>query len=91
VIKTALNLHPGGLRTIESRLPSLRVPVRIVYGERDRILPDVARTMSRVATDLPQAQVTALADCGHFLQEERPAEVGQRLADFFAPGPAASR
>jgi pimeloyl-ACP methyl ester carboxylesterase len=70
---------------IEQRLPELRVPVRIVYGEQDRALPDVAETMARAARDLPQAQVTALPGCGHFLQEEEPEQVGELLAEFFAP------
>jgi pimeloyl-ACP methyl ester carboxylesterase len=70
---------------IEQRLPELRVPVRIVYGEQDRALPDIAETMARAARDLPQAQVTALPDCGHFLQEEEPEQVGELLAEFFAP------
>ncbi len=84
--KTAVNLSPKGFQELASRLPSLEVPVRVVYGERDRILPDVARTMRRVQRDLPQAKATALADCGHFLQEERPEEVGRLLADFFNRG-----
>ena len=57
--------------------------MRVVYGERDRILPDVAKTVRRMKQDLPQAEVTALPDCGHFLQEERPDEIGQLLAEFF--------
>jgi pimeloyl-ACP methyl ester carboxylesterase len=65
------------------RLPTLRVPVRIVYGEQDRILTDVAETMARVGRDLPQAVVTPLPDCGHFLQEEQPEHVGVLLAEFF--------
>jgi haloalkane dehalogenase len=65
-------------------LPSLKVPVRVIYGERDRILPDVAETMARVKKDLPQAEVTALPDCGHFLQEEAPERIGEELARFFA-------
>ena len=64
-------------------LPELRVPVRVVYGARDRILPDVAETMARVKRDVPQAEVTALPDCGHFLQEEAPQRVGELLAEFF--------
>jgi pimeloyl-ACP methyl ester carboxylesterase len=61
--------------------------VRIVYGAQDRILPDVAETMARVHADLPQAVVTELPACGHFLQEEAGEEIGELLASFFAEPP----
>jgi haloalkane dehalogenase len=60
------------------------MPVRVIYGERDQILPDIAETVARVQGDLPQAEVTALPQCGHFLQEEAPEEIGSLLAGFFA-------
>lgn len=82
--RTAYGLHPAGFVTLGKRLGEFRCPVRIVYGRDDRILPDVARTMARVRRDLPQAESTELADCGHFLHEDRPADVGRLLADFFA-------
>ncbi|MBA2630731.1 MAG: hypothetical protein H0U84_06890 [Thermoleophilaceae bacterium] len=62
--------------------------MRVVYGAQDRILPDVAKTMARVAADLPQTVVTELPGCGHFLQEEAAEEVAPLLADFVAPGPS---
>ena len=39
--------------------------------------------MDRVARDMPQAEVTAFPDRGHFIQEEIPAEVGELLAEIF--------
>ena len=74
-----------GFTEIEQKLPELKIPVRIVYGEDDRALTDVAATMARVAGDLPQAVVTSLPGRGHFIQEEAPDEVGELLAEFFAP------
>jgi haloalkane dehalogenase len=82
--QAGIGLAPEGFVEIGRLLPSLKMPVRVIYGERDRILPDVADTMTRVKSDLPQAEVTALPDCGHFLQEEAPEEIGSLLARFFA-------
>ena len=79
-----IGLEPEGFVEMGSRLGSMTVPVRLIYGEQDRILPDIAETMARVKKDLPQATVTALPDCGHFLQEEAPEEIGELLAGFFA-------
>lgn len=82
LLKSAHSLHISGMIEIAKRLPSFDKPVRILYGREDRILPDVARTMARVARDLPQAETTVLDGCGHFLQEERGEEIGRLLAEF---------
>ncbi len=79
-------LDPAGFEPIASWLPSIEVPVRVVYGERDGILPEIATTMERLAGDVPQAQLTALSECGHFLQEEAGEQIGELLAEFFATG-----
>jgi len=83
-----IGLQFEGFQEIGAQLSSLDLPVRVVYGAQDRILPDVAKTMARVAADLPQTVVTELPGCGHFLQEEAAEEVAPLLADFVAPGPS---
>ena len=64
--------------------PAFSGPVLLAYGERDRILPDVAQTMSRVKSDLPQAELHPLPDCEHFLQEDCPDKVDAILAAFLS-------
>lgn len=81
---TAGGLGRRGFELIESGLPELGVPLRAIYGADDRILPDVAETMARVERDAGGFEVTALSGVGHFLQEERGAEIGAQLAPFFA-------
>ena len=78
-----VGLSLKGFAQLARKLPALKIPVRVIYGAQDRVLPDVAETMTRVKTDLPHADVTVLPHCGHFLQEEAPAEVGDLLARFF--------
>ena len=78
-----IGVERRGFIAIAQKLPSLTVPVRIIYGERDRLLPDVTTTMARVRADVPQAEVTALPDRGHFVQFEAPEHVGELLARFF--------
>ena len=85
LVKAAQGLSVKTYRGIEDELPNLTMPVRAIYGERDRVLPDVARTMAKLERDIPGAQVTALPNCGHFLQEDDPERVGALLAEFFAP------
>ena len=84
LLKTARELNMGGFYRIAKALPDFDMPVRVIYGENDRILPDVAKTMARVKQDLPQAEVTSLPECGHFLQEEEPDWIAAELAAFFA-------
>ncbi|MCO4769393.1 MAG: alpha/beta fold hydrolase [Deltaproteobacteria bacterium] len=86
LLKSAHGLHPKGMQTIGQGLPGLDLPVRIIYGKHDRILPDVARTMASVVQDMKLSdEVVTVLDAGHFLQEDAPDEVGQLLAEFFAP------
>ncbi len=83
LLKTAQRLSPKGFQEIAEKLPQFKIPIRLIYGENDKILPDVANTMRRLKQDIPQAQLTALPQCGHFLQEDAPEQLSQLLLEFF--------
>ena len=83
LIKAGGGLGIGGLAKIAKKLPSLDVPLRLIYGEKDRVLPDVAKTMKRLHDLRPDAELTAIPNCGHFLQEDAPEEIAELLSAFF--------
>lgn len=82
LLKTVHRLSIKGYHEIAEKLPKFEIPIQIIYGTNDKILPDVAKTMARVKQDLPQAELTALDGCGHFLQEDKPQEIAQLMATF---------
>lgn len=84
LLATVQSLSTRGMRSIDEGLSQLTMPLRIIYGERDRALPDVARTMKRVAERLPHAEITSLPNVGHFLQEDDTQRVTELVTEFFA-------
>jgi len=82
LIKAGSGLSIQGLAEIARKLPTLEASLRLIYGENDRVLPDVAKTMQRIQRAHPQAELTALPGCGHFLQEDEPERVAELIAEF---------
>jgi len=58
----------------------LGVPARLVVGTREPLGPDLAQGFERHGDDAAWA---LLDDCGHFVPEERPAEVAARARELF--------
>jgi len=67
---------------LEPLLPSLRVPVRILWGEDDRWLDRSAA--DRRQARIPAAELRLIPDAGHFSPEDAPAAVARELLEFFA-------
>jgi haloalkane dehalogenase len=82
--QAGFGLHPDGFADIARLLPDVQIPVLGLYGSDDTILPDVAETFAHVQRDVPHAQIEAVPGAGHFLQEEVPSLLAQRLSEFFA-------
>ncbi|MDW3646930.1 MAG: alpha/beta fold hydrolase [Bacteroidia bacterium] len=82
LLKAIQRMSPKGFKEIAQKLPELKHPVRLIYGENDRILPDVAQTMARVKEILPQSEMSSIPNCGHFLQEEVAEEIADEMLKF---------
>lgn len=65
----------------EPLLPSIGVPVRIVWGEQDAWL--VPALAERLHETIPDSDLIVLPETGHFAMEDSPREVAAALFDFF--------
>ena len=67
---------------LEPLLPTLHMPVRILWGEEDRWLD--RSVADRLRAVIPDAEVRLIRDAGHFAPEDAPAVVARELLEFFA-------
>ena len=66
---------------IEPLLPSIEVPVSIVWGEQDAWLaPTLAERLHEL---IPNSDLIMLPETGHFAMEDSPREVAAALFEFF--------
>lgn len=65
---------------LAERLREVRVPVLVLTGDSDRIVPP--EQSARLAAELANARLVTIADCGHLPQEERPEEFLEAVAAF---------
>lgn len=66
----------------EPLLPSISVPVLILWGEEDAWLP--VATSERIASLIPTARRVVLPNAGHFSMEDEPEAVARELRRFLA-------
>lgn len=74
--------HPLGL---EEQLGDITVPTLVVSGAHDRIVPPENST--RLARELPNAELVVISNCGHVPHEECPEEFVQPVVDFVSAQP----
>jgi pimeloyl-ACP methyl ester carboxylesterase len=72
------------------RLPDVKVPALIVWGEKDSILP--VRDANEFERLIPDSRKLVMRDTGHIPMAERPAAFNDALLEFLAEsGPAESK
>ena len=62
---------------VEAQLTALRLPLRLIWGARDRLLPE--GTLSFFRRALPRADLVLLADSGHLPHLETPRALARAL------------
>jgi pimeloyl-ACP methyl ester carboxylesterase len=80
VIHRALNTMLAGRDATDKLLPGFRMPVLIVWGAEDRILPESeAETMHRL---VPQSELEVFPGCGHLAPNQCTAQIGPKVVEF---------
>lgn len=80
--QVALAPSPAAIR---DRLEELSVPVLVITGDDDRIVPTADSI--RLASEIPQAQLVVLPECGHLPQEECPEAFLEAVTSFLVTLP----
>ena len=80
VTQAAQDIVPGGVELLEQAYASIATPALVVWGERDSVLPVELGT--RLATEMQNAQLLKIANCGHNSQEECPEDFASAISDF---------
>jgi pimeloyl-ACP methyl ester carboxylesterase len=65
---------------LESKLKDLKLPVLVITGDDDRIVPTADSI--QLADAIPGAKLVVLSKCGHVPQEECPADFLQAIEPF---------
>jgi pimeloyl-ACP methyl ester carboxylesterase len=69
--------RPSGLA---EKLEQFSLPVLVVTGDDDRVVPTAESV--RLASELPNARLSVIANAGHVPHEERPADLMDAMRDF---------
>jgi pimeloyl-ACP methyl ester carboxylesterase len=80
IFQASLRDLPGLYGPVQAALGSIRVPCAIVWGDRDPFFP--VAIGKRTAARVPNAVLTVLKGCGHFLPQEDPDGVARAVSDL---------
>jgi len=80
VIQRAVDSMRTGQDATDKLLPQLKMPVLIVWGEMDWIIPlEQGETMHRL---VPQSELDVIHGCGHLAPSQCAAQIGPKVVEF---------
>ncbi len=82
LIRTCRQLVPPDCAAIYDCYAKLQLPVLLLWGRQDRIIP--LSQGERLKREIPGAQLKVIEDCGHNLQEEKPEETFSIMDSFLS-------
>lgn len=71
---------PNYINSVSTDNAKLTIPVLLLWGDQDNVTPPALG--ERLRDEIAGAQFVTIANAGHLLLEDAPAEVGKRLAEF---------
>jgi pimeloyl-ACP methyl ester carboxylesterase len=80
LVETCRQLVPADLEQISASYGRLRLPVLLLWGRQDRIVP--LSQGERLEQAISSARLEVIEECGHNPQEERPAETVEIIDRF---------
>lgn len=80
VIHRALGTMLTGKDVTDSLLPTLKMPVLIVWGAEDRITP--LEEGEKMHSLVPQSQLVVVPGCGHLVPTQCASQIGSRVVEF---------
>lgn len=87
-----LPLRDSGPNNVRQRLNELKMPIQIIFAERDRVFPPRSQ-LAPTRAALPHAAIHVIPDAAHHVLIERPDAVYGRVCEFLlaqqAAGPSA--
>jgi pimeloyl-ACP methyl ester carboxylesterase len=80
IIQRALDTMMTGQDATDSLLPRLKMPVLLLWGEKDQITPlDQGQKMHLL---VPQSELDVFNGCGHLAPQQCAGEMGPRVVEF---------
>lgn len=80
VLEAAASIWPEDLEAIAARIPDIKAPTLIIWGEEDRITPP--ELAHRYLQEIAGSRLVMLSSSGHAPQEERPQETAAEILSF---------